>query len=336
MTSTNSKAVEFLETLRLAHKNPFSYEIDSRDKEFEKIHLEKRGLAGMSQDPSPPELAFDKILKGLWDEVIPLIPEQYREKLRSNLAVGVIDNIEVNALSARSPQGLYAIALNAGLMVLFNKISKILIAGAFPDSVVYSNRIGKGPVPPEEARAWRKEVCENYIKTKSPVGPKIHLEKRYESNHLLNVISWEIFVLCHEVGHVVLGHLENPGIIRPLNACPDSSTLKAELDLMVEIQADLFAYLIMRDHIHKALFKSTKPEEDWDDRLVLDVAVRLFDVFSLLGHEESKSHPDPLVRILSVVQALYGEEFAEKLEMSYSSRAHAEEIYRNPLRIRKA
>jgi energy-converting hydrogenase Eha subunit C len=322
----------FLAYIRSVHSSPMAaIQSDTPNLEFLKIHEEKLRAAGQI-DREALASPHDYLVRELWQDLRQVLPAEFLSTIGTKFAVGSLDNISMNALCVRSSEGFVVLLINAGLMTLLNKVSKLLIAQIVPNSVEYCNRSPGSEVTPAVARRWYLEVCEHYRKTGKPLGPQIHLSASAEARHSGQLHGWEILVFCHELGHIVAGHLNRH----------DAWSINASLGMIeafkenesheMETEADILGYIMARKYWAKhGSGDESAVSQEFDDRFVFANMIGLFDLLFLLGAKESASHPDPLDRICNIAAFVYGEAFAEIVASSYGDVALIADLLRKPL-----
>jgi hypothetical protein len=94
-------------------------------------------------------------------------------------------------------------------MNLLHKYTKLVVAAHDPAQVVYCNRKDPASLTPAELLEWADELGMNYLTTGATRGAMLKL-----SDHAMAAVSpivhlAETFVLGHEAGHYLAGHLED-------------------------------------------------------------------------------------------------------------------------------
>lgn len=326
MSFSFSSPGEFLDYVRFARANPLANIQSGPNLEFKRIHEEQRRGREMPRDP------HGQIAHDLWRAMCEVLPCDFLEATRNKLVVGVLDNISVNALCLRSPEGFVAVVLNSGLMTFFNKISKLLVASRVPNAIVYCNRGPADTITASVAHEWFKEVCEHYRVTGKPLGPQIHLTPAVASQHAYQLYVWELFVLSHELGHLVAGHLEQENSWVCNHAFGMVDTYIENESHQQETEADILGYVMLRECLYQTQTKqANKGQRQTDDRPILSSVITLFDLFFLLGSRESQTHPDPLDRICNIAAAVYGNPLAKQLASTYGDHKLIAELFSKPI-----
>lgn len=310
MTLKFHSAGDFLEYVRFVYSRPMSSIEGAANMEFLRIHQERA-----KDEPIPPD-PHEHIVELLWQAVNAALPPKHRESLGNAIAVGSLDQITVNALCIRSPEGFVAIVVNRGLLTFLNKISKLQVASAAEGSVLYCNRGPAQDITPAIASQWFLETCEHYRDTGKPLGPQIHLTPDATLRHNQQLHLWEIFVVAHELGHVISGHLEEGDTCRPSPTFGMLETYMENESHIQEVEADVVAYRLLRRHAQS--MEGVKQE--LIDQQLLAAVTLLFDLLFLIGAGDSKSHPNPLDRLCNIVAEVYGEDVAERLAKTYETR----------------
>lgn len=322
---------EFATYLRFVHESPMASLQSEPNLQFQEIQRAK-WAARLNEEATMDidvKSTHQYIASELWNSLKSCLPKSKKIKLETHLFVGVLDNISVNAICAKSAEGYLVVLINTGLITLFNKLSKILVAINDPGSVIYSNRTGLEPVSSKTLKKWYKEVYEYYIKTGEPLGPQIHLSGNTELLHAMQLNLWEMFVLCHEIGHILCDHLDNKEFLTKNISFGMLETLEENKNHQMEVEADVVGFLLLRKYAKKMLFTQSGDLED--DRPFLFAMITLFDLLFLLGSAKSLSHPHPLDRLCNITEAVYGKSFADKLASSYENNDILVELFEKPI-----
>jgi hypothetical protein len=312
-------AGDFLEYVRFVLSRPMSSIEGAPNLEFLRIHQERA-----KDEPIPPD-PHEHIVELLWQAVSAALSPKHRESLVNVIAVGSLDQISVNALCIRSPEGFVAIVVNRGLLTFLNKISKLQVASTIEGSVIYCNRGPAKDITPAIAFQWFQETCEHYRDTGKPLGPQIHLTPEAALRHSQQLHLWEIFVLAHELGHVISGHLGVGDSCRPSPFGMLETYIENESHIQ-EVEADVVAYRLLRRHAHS---REGVKEELIDQQLLLAVT-SLFDLLFLISAGDSQTHPDPLDRLGNIVARVYGENVADRLAKTYEDRGLLRAFFNEP------
>jgi hypothetical protein len=257
------------------------------------------------------------LARQLWQDLRRVLPGEFLNVICTNFAVGALDNISVNTLCARSNEGFVVLLINAGLMTLLNKISRLYVAQRISNSVEYCNGSPGSEVTAAVARHWSLEVCKHYRNTGKPLGPQIHLIASAEPYRSGQLHGWETFVFCHELGHIVAGHLNTREYWSSDASLGMVETFKEDESREMETEAGILGYVMAREYWAK---QSSTGESaaagELDDRFVFGNMTTLFDLLFLLGAGESKSHPNPLDRVCTVAAFVCGDALAETVARS--------------------
>lgn len=244
------------------------------------------------------------------------LPERVRTGVwRRKLAIGPLDTPEVNALAATDGI-VYAIVLGSGLMTFFHKYFKLTAATQCVGAITHCSRMDPEEVTPARLKEWTRELVAHYRNEGVPRGAIIRIDERratpsYIATYMLGLSFVETFVLCHELGHILCGHLGNPDRLIPLKGHPDIRLFAEGGNKELELQADLFAFWLTR-FIMKNQFGGMTEEE------MLGQLVLMFDLLYEAGYRATSSHPSPLERGVYVTESVYGYSAAERLARSYT------------------
>jgi hypothetical protein len=159
---------------------------------------------------------FDHYIHVILDSV----PEESRRKWSERIFVGEFPIGRVNAHCVRVPGGDgYVLLLNVGLMMLISATAKVVFSqaawAAFDDSgkPIRETIRGDTVVSHEEAGTYLREMIRQYCRFKQwrpPVGRDRIVIKGAPMNIISAMLTEaaERFVLAHEFGHALHGHLE--------------------------------------------------------------------------------------------------------------------------------
>lgn len=299
---------------------------EDRIKEYG-IELRESGLFARACE------SYDLIVKVQWEALQEIFPARIVDEFNNRIAVGSLDNMFVNALCATSEkEGYIAIVINSGLMCILSTLSKMLIALNNPASIRYCNRASPSQITRKIIEKWISETCENYCATGKPIGPQIHLNDDAEILHGHQLFIWEMYILSHEVSHVLCNHLNNNKYLLK-NSLPGMIDILSEDTFHeMEEEADFLGYLLLRERVQKATFQENQEIATLrDDRGLVVALIELFDLFHMLGFSETSTHPHPLVRLVVVLAKIYGKPLAYNLIKSYDNNDLIDEVLKNPL-----
>lgn len=220
--------------------------------------------------------------------------------LAASCAFGPLESQSVNARCFRSEEGHYAIVLHHGLMNLLHKRSKLLTAAVKPTSVVYCNRAAPSHLTPQKLLVWADELGDIYRATGETKGAIVMLDSDAASVAALAVTLGEAFVLGHEAGHVIAGHLEDPSRLISDDEVPSLWFFPETQAHADEFEADRYGFEAM-ENIFESIPKG----------LLLSALVSTFQALDLIGAgERSDSHPGVTERIHGIVESHFSIETA--------------------------
>jgi hypothetical protein len=268
---------EYLEQVREAYarldRDP---DPDRELLELTRVDLEKRGL----ELPDPDE-AYGVVVAAISDEIVAACSETWSVDLSERCAIGPLRHPAVNARCFKSPDGVYALVIHHGLMNLLHKYTKLVVAAHDPAQVVYCNRKDPASLTPAELLEWADELGVNYLATGATRGAMLKLSDRAMAAVSPIVHLAETFVLGHEAGHYLAGHLEDAARfsadkeVRWLEVFAENERQEDEFE------ADAYGFEIMR-----ACSPSAPPET------VHAAVVGAFSMMELIGGDVATvSHP---------------------------------------------
>ncbi|MFZ2085456.1 MAG: hypothetical protein WAU92_13245, partial [Candidatus Sulfotelmatobacter sp.] len=122
------------------------------------------------------------------------------------------------------------------------------MAQRISNSVEYCNRSPGSEVTAAVARHWSLEVCKHYRNTGKPLGPQIHLIASAEPYRSGQLHGWETFVFCHELGHIVAGHLNTREYWSSDASLGMVETFKEDESREMETEAGILGYVMAREY----------------------------------------------------------------------------------------
>ena len=272
---------------------------------------------------------IEKLLKNLLDVLIPSLVTNTSE----HIAFGVVNLPTMNAACMRSHDGKYAIVLNRGLFAMVSKLSKLYCALSKIEAVKYCSRKNLSDLSKQDIESYIVEIIENYKKYHVPYGVQIVLNNEFlltQGSELLLfrglfISMIELFIMGHELGHYINGDLEKDYSPTTLEGCGIEILQKTvERNLDIEYKADRFGYFLTANAL-KNIYAGMLSQEYIHGLLVSNIGI-LFDLFHSF-YKESRTHPKPRKRILSIIEYFYGTEDAELYSDSYDKRLSAERTF---------
>lgn len=265
-------------------------ELGQPDEEMQRLTREdllRRGLP--LPDPAGP---YDHVLRPLSSRVARTIRAQRGVDITQSSAVGALHDPSVNAGCYRSDESHYAIVIHHGLMNMLHKHAKLLTAAVNPGWVVYCNRVPPTLLTSDMLAAWAAELGEIYLTTGETKGAIVKLNPTGSAIATTTLTLAESFVLGHEVGHYLAGHLEERSHLVQDAPFPRLALYAENTHHLHEFEADDYGYQAMVNHLQPAPAKT----------VLLGAIVSTFEVLRMVGAGEvSPSHPAAVDRIHRVV-----------------------------------
>jgi hypothetical protein len=144
--------------------------------------------------------------------------------IKEEVFFGVVSSGEYNALADRVPESdAFILLFEDELFTLCNQLSKIIIQG-LPDfkitdsSYTFNSKAQIIKTFCDSNQALQKRFDElavyGILHGKPTYTPQYKLDERYEPFHYPLLRSIELFIVGHEYGHVLAGHLHNQATLR--------------------------------------------------------------------------------------------------------------------------
>ena len=254
-----------------------------------------------SNIPTEAKSGYKGLIFNYLADIIKFLPVDVIQKIDNEIFFDVVENYDFNASCFKiKGQSFIAVVFNLNLFELISKWAKYQLAVNIPSSVYYEN----GENSPSHDSAYYKARIISLINSFSNkddissydliLDPKnLFVENRY---YTILYIS-EVFVLGHELGHIINGDLSDE---KNYNLQDNQQmTIKSVLEHEKEYNADVIGFKLILDYL-----KDKKI--DIDNLVLMNVITSFFDLMSYLGTTSSDSHPDPLIRNLRLIEQIYG------------------------------
>lgn len=169
--------------------------------------------------------------------VLPHFKERWKEKwdindiARENIKFGTISNPKFNSASYKVNESEYLIVINEGVLSFLNEMSTLMVEFLFTDDLIsYETLVHNLKLKPHIVKEFIIKMLAYYFFYHTWQGQKKKIRKSDLFWRIRDAVAFEsrVFVCAHELGHILLGHLETENEIWER-----------------EFQADRFAALIM-------------------------------------------------------------------------------------------
>jgi len=166
--------------------------------------------------------------------------------------------------------------------------------------VTYCNRKPVSELTSVELASWAEELGDIYLASGATKGAMIKLDQRAMVAASTVLTMSETFVLGHEIGHAVAGHLEDGSRLTADDRVPWLKFLAESPLRQDEFEVDRYGFLAMR-----GCFERASP------RMHLGALASTFSTLSLIGAgRASESHPSAMDRIHRLVERHFSRETA--------------------------
>jgi uncharacterized protein YjiS (DUF1127 family) len=274
---TAQTPTEFLARVREAYA-----QLD-RDEEPDRALLEltRRDLEKLGVELAEPGENYGLIVAAIADEIAAACSAVWGCDLTERCAIGPLRHPAVNARCFKGPGGIYALVIHHGLMNLLHKYTKLIVAAHDPSQVTYCNRKDPASLTSTELLGWAEELRANYLASGATRGALLKLSPRAAAAASPIVHLAETFVLGHEAGHYLGGHLEDDARFTSDEEVPWLHVFAENVHHADEFDADAYGFEIM-----KACAPSAPPET------VHVAVVGAFSAMALAGGDvATASHP---------------------------------------------
>jgi hypothetical protein len=259
----------------------------------------------------------------LYNDICEALPQDLAKIIRDKVIVTSVDTGYINAaVHISSDREYYGIVINSALIQLLHKIGKIIYAIQNPEAVVYCNRCDVKDISKELLNEMYREYFDYFKNSKKSNGPIIHLKEADSIQHILNLNITELFIICHELGHVINGDFND------INLADEFFDYVDEANHRKEHMADITGFLLMLLTLEK--------RNDYSKYIRLSILfniIHLIDLLYSLQETETESHPHPIRRAYCIADHFYGPQWTELIEKSYTDTKIFERIKSNPPKI---
>lgn len=261
----------------------------------------------------------DHIVLGLIEDVLPILTPLEIKSIE-NCAFGKIYNTKINAFCAKSKDGFdnYCIVINEGILMLLHKYGKLVIAQKDPKKVTFCNRGDLELFSKDDYAEFASELIKNYKDYKAPVGAMIKLNHESTIGHSFILHFQELFVLCHELGHLFNKDLEEKQNLMNL--------FDSEANVLIEnkfhekeYKADIYAFDLVS--------RVAKQKYNLDKKQILPFVIMLFDIMALINPNNSKKHPASIERITNIIYSNWNDQAMVDYMKTYSKEISAEDFF---------
>jgi hypothetical protein len=216
------------------------------------------------------------------------------------VSFGVIEAREINARTFRSKQDAVSICLNASVPILLNKLIKLRVAHALPQSVTHYSR---GPVQEMQSQDYAslaRQQLLNYVDSREIRGPYIELNPQGILMVGCGLYVAESFLLGHEVAHIGIAAGSYGEIERTI-----MESLEVKENLARELAADIIGAALSREAILQIVGQVPAAS------VPLGVG-RICELLAAAG-DPSEHYPPPLMRLTIVLRAWFDSSTTEQL-----------------------
>jgi hypothetical protein len=257
---------------------------------------EQEEIKQMAMDGS--RIIFDRHTK----KILNALPSALRLKFEGKVYAGEFPTGDFNTHTARVPDGSgYIFLVNLGLMMLINTTAKIVMSQAqWADFGPEGNPItesvdGEPAMTNQEAGDYLKDMIKQYV-TLGQWKP-ISRHKRIVIKGVFGLLQAmltdyaELFVLAHEFGHAVLGHLDNEESYKLALPNPKESLSVIAKSRREELEADFVAGVLVTQDLPRMV------SDKWEGLQVEMALAGPFLLFELgrlidkVGKINVKTHP---------------------------------------------
>jgi hypothetical protein len=223
--------------------------------EYERVYRDNPEMLSLVRQGLPSHRDWDEMLQGIVNDLLSGLPEETRRFVSGQVVAGELfikKGVGAFIRSATSPYKGYVIVVHCGLRALLHSLGKVVLTTAETTPGTY---VGPPPCVPKgsdwDALRFLCHVFELLKERKMPHLPlsSLVLQDTTLSFLALLEVYGMAFVLGHELGHLLCGHMaRNPS--RELELEADRFSLALLLNWLLK---DLKTRKLRDDHIKAAL-----------------------------------------------------------------------------------
>lgn len=176
----------------------------------------RRAMMERSSSRKESDMINDELQK-----LLEIVPKKHQQLFKNRIFVGEFPTGDFNAHAVRVPEGSgYVILVNVGLIMFIYAVAEIIFSQIEFGTVKYNNNgkpivdkvLGTREISYEEAGVYFQDTIQRYVNLKryDPSKEKIIVKGGAKLVLLSKLGSAAVnFVLAHELGHLLLGHLDS-------------------------------------------------------------------------------------------------------------------------------
>jgi hypothetical protein len=285
------------------HSLAAAYQQGVKDPAFAEIVRERAAAGGHDVGQIFGSFGLDTVVAGIAEKLVTSLAPAHRDRLNQQVAIGGLDDAAVNAACLKSPDGVFAIVVNYGLMMFLHKYTKLMHAALYPRTVVHCNRADPSRLDGPDYFGFATETAGYARQTGQVAGATVAFDGEMTALTAFQVDLAETFVLAHEIGHFMSGHLDDDE--NYISIVSDGSMLlfAERPDHRREFEADEYGFELLR---------RSEPEMPPDVLAIVILAV--FQALAIVGGDRSsESHPAPSLRALKIIDQAFTPNSAEHI-----------------------
>jgi hypothetical protein len=245
---------------------------------------------------------LESLITRYYGEVLELLNPKIRAFCEDRVRFRGIPTNSIEGFISKSPDDVYVVVVTTGFMSLINKIVKIDLAISDPGYVIHCNRLPLNELNRGVLSAYKREIVYNFQSNRTQ-GPLIVLDEKLREGYAGLIQFQELFIICHELGHLFSDFLLNGLLIKGMNSSYGSAQHRSEY------LADILGFALLRRYqlygrLPDPAFKQL------DEQLRLSAICQFFEIIGLVAPEASETHPAPHDRACNLIDVFYGEHFA--------------------------
>lgn len=163
----------------------------------------------MASHPQPESQEFESHIQALKHNILEFCPSEHKAAI-SEVAFSDLQDFEVNARRTRTEAGTPVVLVHDGLMGFAQDIASIIVADWLRDPFTFLNSDLEEEMSKKATMTCICFLAERPVAQQSRVMPPPPAYAQLATRHTLSLRDgMELFIVSHEVAHIVLHHPDN-------------------------------------------------------------------------------------------------------------------------------
>jgi hypothetical protein len=288
---SNATPQEYLQHLRsiwTTHPHPDHVEgVDSVILDMEKKFpdLFKKALPVSKVD------TMQKTLDDLYMDLSKPLEKRSAKLPLEGIAVGELQNLDVNSCCVRVPAGGYVILVNTGIMILLYQLTKIFTSRIVIEADGQTQIIVSDTAQLLEIAKYTVQTIATYLgHNVRPIRFPITRMQKAQVSFVAGILHFaELFVLAHEFGHIIEDHFSVENLMRIRTKEEDINLFRSNWNQ--EYEADTCGLELVLGTVGENDKKNERSLVRASSYMGPDLVFTFFDMIEKIGDIKPGTHP---------------------------------------------